>query len=75
MQFLHAKEKQVLISGNNFSEPEQVDLWVNAESIKIASNIDGLMYACTQSALYLIDGFCDDMQSLFDARFKFEERS
>lgn len=75
MQFLHAIERQAFISENNFGKPEQVDLWINAEFVKVVSNIDGLMYASTQNALYLIDGFCDDMHSLFMARFKFAERS
>lgn len=73
MQFLHAKERQDFIDENCFGMPGQVDLWINAAIVKALTNIDGDMYARTQNALYLIDGFSSDMEELFRTRFKFPE--
>ena len=73
MQFLHAKERQDFIDENCFGMPEQVNVWINAALIKALTNIDGNMYARTQNALYLIDGFSFDMEELFRAGFKFPE--
>lgn len=73
MQFLHASQRQNIITENCFDVPEQVDLWINAAIVKALTNIDGDMYARTQNALYLIDGFSSDMEELFRTGFKFPE--
>ena len=73
MTFIHVKEKQTFISENHFDKPQRVDAWLNAEMVKVLTNIDGLCYARTKHALYLIDGVSTDIEELFKAGFKLPE--
>ena len=71
MTFIHVKERQTFISENHFDEPEEVDAWLNAEMVKVLTKIDGMCYARTKHALYLVDGFCSDASQLFTEEFGF----
>lgn len=66
MQFLHVKERRDLLKENYFDEPREVDYWLNAEYVKAAFHRDGKFYIRTKCALYLVDGFCSDIEELFN---------
>ena len=71
MQFLHVYERRDLLKEHHFDKPEKVDYWLNAELVKAVFHKDGICGVRTKRAMYLVDGFCSEMEDLFRADFEF----